>query len=255
MQSGSANGSHEFMPRYKLLIEYDGTAYHGWQKQPDCVTVEGKLEEALSQILGDDIDIIGQGRTDSGVHAEAQVAHFDSGQAIERDDLLYALLGVLPRDISVWDLQQVKDDFHARFDAQSRQYRYQIVTRSSPLAFRFTKLVRNELDWEVMQKCAAMVLGTHDFVNFSKTDDDRRSTVCAVEYSAFQKENHYITYHIRANRFVHHMVRRLVGSMLQVGKGKETITYFGELLHHPEHTGTKAHGITAKGLVLEGVQY
>jgi tRNA pseudouridine38-40 synthase len=242
------------MPRYKLLIEYDGTAYYGWQKQPDHVTVEGKLEEALSQILGDNIDVIGQGRTDSGVHAEAQVAHFDSDQPIEQGELLYALLGVLPRDISIWDLQQVKGDFHARFHAQSRQYRYQIVTRSSPLAFRFAKLVRNELDWEAMQECAALVQGTYDFVNFSKMHEDQRSAVCSVEYSAFQRRDHHITYRIRANRFVHHMVRRLVGSLLQVGKGKETIAYFRELLYQSEGTG-KAQGIAAKGLVLEGVQY
>src|SRR5699024_9001040 len=131
------------MPRYKLCIEYDGTCYSGWQKQPDAVTIESEIETALSRILRIPIDIIGQGRTDSGVHAEAQVAHFDHARPIICDSLLHAVLGVLPKDISVWKIQQVKDDFHARFDARSRQYRYQIVTRLSPLAARTTKLVRS----------------------------------------------------------------------------------------------------------------
>ncbi|MDZ7692761.1 MAG: tRNA pseudouridine synthase A [Balneolaceae bacterium] len=121
------------MPRYKLLIEYDGTNFFGWQRQPEGRTVEREIEQALSQILTTPIDIIGQGRTDSGVHAEAQVAHFDYEQDLDSQKLPYALLGVLPRDVSVYKLERVYDDFHARFDAKSRRYRFQVITRSSPM--------------------------------------------------------------------------------------------------------------------------
>jgi tRNA pseudouridine38-40 synthase len=242
------------MPRYKLFIEYDGTAYCGWQKQPNAGTVEEELEKAFAQILREPTDLIGQGRTDSGVHAEAQVAHFDSGQSISRDDFLYALLGVLPRNIAVWDLQQVPEDFHARFDAKSRQYRYQMVTRPSPLADRFAKRFRNDLNLDVMNKCAEMAVGAHDFRNFCKISGQQKSTICEVEYSAFQSKNHHLDYRIRANRFVHHMVRRLVGTMLHVGQGKISLDQFREMLENPgsEHP---AHGIAAKGLFLEEVRY
>jgi tRNA pseudouridine38-40 synthase len=242
------------MPRYKLCIEYDGTAYSGWQKQPNARTVEEELEKAFTQILREPIDLTGQGRTDSGVHAEAQVAHFDSGQAIGREDFLYALPGVLPRDISVWDLHQVRDDFHARFDARSRQYRYQMVTRSSPLMDRFAKRVRHDLNLDTMRKCAEMVIGTHDFKNFCKASGQKKSTICKIDYSAFRYEGHCLTYYIRGNRFLHHMVRRLVGTMLQIGKGKKPISQFQEMIERPDGNYT-AWGIAAKGLILEKVDY
>lgn len=243
------------MPRFKLFIEYDGTAYSGWQKQPDAATVEGEIEKALSQILRQSIDVIGQGRTDSGVHAEAQVVHFDYPQPIDQDDLLYALLGVLPRDISVWEMQHVSDDFHARFDAGSRQYRYQIVTRPSPLLNRVAKFIPYNLNQPKMQECAGYIVGTHDFRNFCKTSDQPKGTACDIKHSAFEFNNkHRITYRIRANRFVHHMVRRLVGTMVQVGKGKRSVSQFREMINQPENNQT-AHGIAAKGLILEKVEY
>ncbi len=242
------------MPRYKLYIEYNGTNYSGWQIQPDANTVEQELEKALSRILQEEIDIIGQGRTDSGVHAEAQVAHFDTDQSIDTGKLLYALLGVLPRDIAVWDLQQAPDDFHARFDGKSRQYRYQIVTRPSPLFYRTAAFVPQELNWDTMQRCARMIKGTHDFEGFSKSNKDQSDAVCTVDLSELHKSEHLITYRIRANRFVRHMVRRLIGSMLRVGQGKWPERHFGDLLHHPEKQNN-GHGAAAKGLILEKVEY
>jgi tRNA pseudouridine38-40 synthase len=242
------------MPRYKLLVEYDGTDYHGWQRQPNANTVEEELEKGITRILGEPVDIKGQGRTDSGVHAEAQAAHFDSEQPIDRSGFLYAMPGVLPRDISVWDLQQVQDDFHARFDAKSRQYRYQMITRPSPLADRFAKRVSRDLNPDVMNKCAEMIADTHDFRNFCKISDQRESTVCNVEHSVFMREGHRLTYRIRANRFKHHMVRRLVGTMLQAGLGKMPLSHFRKMLDEPENEH-RSHGIAAKGLVLEQVRY
>ncbi len=263
--------------RYKLFIEYKGMRYSGWQKQPNAKTVEEEVEKAFSQILRQAIDIIGQGRTDSGVHAEKQIAHVDIEPRNDVPDLLYALRGVLPTDICVWKMEKVSSDFHARFDAKSRQYRYQILTRSSPLLRDVAVFEANPLDVEMMQRCAEMVKGTHDFKNFSRANRDQKNTICTVHTSSIcrsgilpdhvesgtfltgkvpvlQKKDFLITYRIKANRFVHNMVRRLVGTMLEVGKGKLSIGQFEELLNNPE-TELKSTGITGKGLILEDVSY
>jgi len=242
------------MARYKLSIEYEGTNYSGWQIQLNANTIEEELEKALSRILQEKIDVVGQGRTDSGVHAEAQIAHCDVNQPVDIDKLLYALLGVLPRDISVWDLEKVSGDFHARFDGKSRQYRYQIITRPSALIYRTANYIHYDLNIEAMQKCAEMILGTHDFECFSKSDKDQHDAVCTVLHSEFSRNGQLITYRIRANRFVRHLVRRLVGTMLQVGKGEQFVEDFADLLHHPDETKT-SHGAAAKGLILERVEY
>lgn len=242
------------MARYKIHIEFEGTAYSGWQIQPNVPTIEETIEKALSRILQEDIDIIGQGRTDSGVHAEAQVAHFDTDQAIDSDQLLYALLGVLPRDISVWKMKPVDDDFHARFDAKARRYRYQVVTRPSPLLYKTAAFEPQINHYEEMLGCAEMIKGEHDFESFSKKNKDQPGAECNVTLSALEKEDFRITYHIQANRFVHHMVRRLMGSMLQVGMGKRTIADFADLLNNP-HEDKTSHGAPAKGLILEKVLY
>lgn len=242
------------MPRYKILIEYDGTRYSGWQKQPNASTVEENIESAFSQILQEPIDVIGQGRTDSGVHAEGQVAHLDSPVELDRHKLLFALLGVLPKDIAVWDLQETAPDFHARFDATARQYRYQIITRPSPLWNNFSEMILDELDVEKMRACSTMLRGTHDFESFTYSSDEQPGTECQVILSEFSFTKPVITYRIKANRFIRHMVRRLVGSMIQVGRGKLTLDEFSDMLRHP-NKDKSGHGAPAKGLILEEVEY
>jgi tRNA pseudouridine38-40 synthase len=242
------------MPRYKILIEYDGTNYSGWQKQSNSNTIEEEIESALAQILRQPVDIIGQGRTDSGVHAEGQVAHFDFSEDLDRDRLLFALLGVLPHDIAVWNMEQVDEDFHARFDAISRRYRYQIALRPTPLFRSTAEMVLDELDLEAIQKCARKIRGTHNFKSFAKTDDEDPDPTCEVTRSEFSQESPLLIYHIEANRFVHHMVRRLVGTMIQVGQGKRSVEEFTDMLENP--TAEKSgHGAAAKGLILEKVRY
>lgn len=242
------------MPRYKILIEYDGTNYSGWQKQPNSNTIEEEIENALAQILRQPVDIIGQGRTDSGVHAEGQVAHFDFPEALDRNRLLYALLGVLPHDIAVWEMEEVDDDFHARFDATSRQYRYQIALRPAPLLRSTSEMVLVELDLNAMQKCAEKIIGTYNFECFAKTDEEDADTTSDVTRSEFTKNQPLLIYHIEAIRFVRHMVRRLVGTMIQVGQGKRTVEEFVDMLENPT-ADKNGHGAAAKGLILEKVQY
>lgn len=242
------------MPRYKLLIEYDGTQYSGWQRQPNANTVEEEIERALSQILQQPIDIIGQGRTDAGVHAEGQVAHFDSSKKLDKHRILFAMLGVLPSDIAVWDMEEVDDDFHARFSALSRQYRFQVITRPSPLWNRHAEMLLGDLDFNAMKDCAKQVKGTHDFESFTYSSEEQPSTDCEVTFSQFEFNDPLIVYRIRANRFVRHMVRRLIGTMLQVGQGKLTVNDFSDLLHKPSKNKS-GHGASAKGLILEEVVY
>ena len=242
------------MPRYKLLIEYDGTDYHGWQLQPGGNTIEGTIESALAQILQQPVDLVGQGRTDSGVHAEGQVAHFDFPEALDGDKLLYALLGVLPRDIAVWDLEEMAEDFHARFDAKSRRYRYQVVTRPSPLWERRAEMVLEQLDVPAMRECAEMILGRHDFESFTISSEDQERTECEIMQSEFSMDGHLLIYRTRANRFLRRMVRRLAGTMIRVGQGKSTVEEFRRLLEQP--TADKGgHSAAAKGLILESVEY
>lgn len=242
------------MPRYKLSIAFDGTNYCGWQKQPHSPTVEEEIEKALSQILQQPVDIIGQGRTDSGVHAEEQVAHFDFAESLEPDRITYALLGVLPKDIAVWDMQEVDSDFHARFDALSRRYRYQVARRPVPLQRHTTELVLQPLDLKAMERCAGMVKGTHNFDSFTKPDNDNPDSGCEVTLSEFRTDFPMLTYHIEANRFVRHMVRRLVGTMLEVGKGKKPVAEFKDMIAKPSKD-KNGHGAPAQGLILEKVNY
>lgn len=240
--------------RYKLFIEFRGTNYSGWQKQPNANTVEEELENAFTQILQQPICITGQGRTDSGVHAEKQIAHLDLNQQINVDDLLYALRGVLPKDICVFKMVKISFDFHARFGAKSRQYRYQILTRPSPLFRDFAVFEGHQLNFEALKKCAELIEGEHDFENFSKANKDQKNSICTVLSSILIKKDYLMTYRIKANRFVHNMVRRLVGTMLQVGKGKMKLEQFEELLNEPD-TRLTSTGITGRGLILEEVEY
>lgn len=242
------------MPRYKLLIEYAGTAYSGWQRQPNALTVEEKIEAALSRVLGQPIDVIGQGRTDSGVHAEGQAAHFYFPEELDAHRLLYALLGILPDDIAVWDMQEVSSGFHARFDASFRQYRYQVARRPRPLMKDTSILVLQDLDIEAMNYCAELVKGTHNFDSFTKPDNQNPNSECKVIRSEIEEQDQLLIYRIRANRFVRHLVRRLVGTMIEVGKEKRTATAFEDMLRHPSKA-KNGHGAPAKGLILERVGY
>lgn len=242
------------MPRYKILVEYDGTDYNGWQLQPKGKTVEGAIETGLSQILQQPVDIVGQGRTDSGVHAEGQAAHFDFPKELDGNKMIYALLGVLPRDIAVWNMERVAEDFHARFNAKSRRYRFQAVTRPSPLWERQAEMVLEELDLKAMRSCAEMILGTHDFESFTISSEDQERTECEVTLSEWSRQDHLLFYRIRANRFLRRMVRRLAGTMIRVGQKKNSIEDFQQLLREPSKD-RGGHSAAAKGLILERVEY
>jgi tRNA pseudouridine38-40 synthase len=245
------------MPRYLLTIAYDGTRFNGWQRQPqpEQRTVEGEIERALTQRFQQPIDIKGQGRTDAGVHAEGQTAHVDLPEEIDGKDLVYAMMGMLPQDIAVLDVQRTANDFHARFHASQRIYRYQILTELRPLYRRAAHLELRPLDVELMHACAEMVKGEHDFESFTVTKSlDGRHARCTLYESHFMHEAPWLMYRVAGNRFLQRMVRRLIGCMLQVGLGKMTLAQFQSLLQDPR-SDEGGYSAPAKGLILEGISY
>ncbi|MEQ9308567.1 MAG: tRNA pseudouridine(38-40) synthase TruA [Balneolaceae bacterium] len=242
------------MPRYKLTIEFDGTNFSGWQIQPDSRTVEEEIEKAFSKILQKPIDIIGQGRTDAGVHAKGQVAHVDLPDSINPQKLIFGVNGLIGKEIEIYTIDQVHDDFHARFDAFSREYEYSITKKSSPLKRGTTWYPKYELNFERMNQCVALLSGEFDFKGFSKYNADNYTTLCTIQLCELIENEEDLKLRIRANRFLRNMVRRLVGSMVEVGKGTMTVSEFKENLENPS-SELKTFTAPAKGLVLTKVFY
>lgn len=241
--------------RWKLTFEFDGSDFYGWQAQPDVRTVEDEIEKAFSTLYQQPIDIVGQGRTDAGVHATGQVAHVDLPDKYDRRRLFHAMKGLLPRDVALLNAEQTRDDFHARFDAVSRSYDYQIVTRPSPLNRNRAWYVYSAIDRAKLKECAKLVLGEHDFINFCIPPDEKEmTTICSISESRWKVDQHQMTYTITGSRFMRHMVRRLVGTMVRVSEEKLSINDFKHLLS-AEKTQAKGHSAPACGLYLKEVSY
>lgn len=242
------------MPRYKLTIEYDGTHFSGWQIQPEDITVEQTLEDAFSKVLQQPVDLIGQGRTDAGVHARGQTAHVDLPESTDMKKLLLGVNGLAGDQIQVVGFEEVDAEFHARFDAIGREYEYTIIRRPMPLLRHFSWALRQPVDVDVLHQCAALLQGEFDFAGFSKFNEDNFTTLCEIRLSEFEVEGEIIRYRIRANRFLRNMVRRLAGTMVRVAQGKMTIDQFKEALENPNST-IPTFTAPARGLVLEKVFY
>ena len=200
----------------KLLIQYQGNAYSGWQSQPNGPTIQGKLVLAIRQTTGREVSLIGAGRTDAGVHAIEQVANFRIDHHLESERYAEALNYYLPEDIRVLSSQAVPLEFHARYDASARRYRYLVSAELSALYRDLRWHYRFELDPERLQTAAAVVLGEHDFSSFCVTASRRENNVCRVEHSRWRRIGPLLVYEIRANRFLHSMVRSLVGAMINL---------------------------------------
>lgn len=243
------------MKRFKLTIEYDGSSYSGWQIQPDSETVEETIEQAFSKILQTPMDIVGQGRTDAGVHATGQTAHIDLPDETNIHKLIHGVNGLIGKEIQIHDCEEVHPDFHARFDATSRQYRYTILRDYSPLKRNYGWWPRYELDIGLMKQCADVLVGEHDFNGFSKFNEDNYTTQCTIY------ESELITgtpgewiYRIRANRFLRNMVRRIIGTMTEVGAGRMDPEHFERILKYPD-ADIPTFTAPAHGLILDKVFY
>lgn len=242
------------MKRYKLTIEYKGTNFSGWQIQPDARTVEGELEAAFARILQLPIDVIGQGRTDAGVHAKGQVAHFDLESDFNPQKLIRGVNSATNRDIFIKSIEEVDQIFHARFDATTRSYQYTVLKYPSPIHSENGWFPGYSLDLNTLIQCSELLIGEHDFDGFSKFNEENYTTLCTVVKSNWSEHENSFMFEIEANRFLRNMVRRLVGTMVEVSKGKILISDFEKILNN-QMEAPSTFTAPAKGLVLEKVFY
>ena len=232
-----------------------GTHYHGWQKQPNAISVQSKINLALQTALQEDIDVVGAGRTDTGVHAQNYIAHFDSMQELTNfEDLKFKLNSLLPADIAVHELTQVADDFHARFDALSRTYLYSIVQVKDPFSIGESYYVKNKLDLEAMQKASKLLYNHKNFKSFSKVKTDVYTFDCSIEHVEWNQDHFHLYFKITANRFLRNMVRAIVGTLIEVGLGKISIQDFESIILSQDRSKA-GKSAPAHGLVLKYITY
>ena len=296
------------MLRYFIQLSYDGTAYHGWQIQPNGVSVQETLESALSTLLRRDVEVVGAGRTDTGVHARMMVAHMDSPVELDAAQLCYKLNKLLPRDIAVQRIWPVADDMHARFSATSRTYHYYIHTRKSPFLRHYSWLVTFPLDFDRMNEAAQCLLRYEDFTSFSKTQTDTKTNLCHITEARWeqtcpqrtlpQQTNPQWTlpqplpcregssqgtsiyaplptreglgegplgvglleeasswcFTITANRFLRNMVRAIVGTLIEVGRGRMTVEEFCQVIERKDRCSA-GESVPGHALFLTNVGY
>ena len=243
------------MKRYFVSISYDGTAYHGWQVQPNGHSVQAELQRCLSTLLREEIAVTGAGRTDAGVHARCMVAHFDFEQPIDEGQLTYKLNRILPRDISVQKVWEVANDLHARFSAVSRTYHYYIHTQKDPFLRSYSCELHYSLDFAKMNEAAACLLQYEDFGAFCKSHADVKTTLCQVTQARWVQQSSYSWYfEISANRFLRNMVRAVVGTLIDVGRGRLTVEDFCKVVEGKKRTDA-GESMPAHALFLEDVSY
>lgn len=209
--------------RYSLLIEYDGSTFCGWQRQKEGLSVQQVLEEALKTALREDITLFGSGRTDAGVHAFGQVAHFDTSKEVSPLKLRESLNALVrPHPISIKEVKIVSDTFHARFDAKKRTYIYKIFNAPFPPVLQKNRVwwIRHPLDIKKMNDCAQLLIGKHDFSTFRASECQAKSPIKTLDNISFSKEGDEIIMYIQARSFLHHQVRNIIGTLSLVGMGK-----------------------------------
>lgn len=222
--------------RFFLDISYNGTAYHGWQRQENAHTVQEEIENGLSTILRTKIAIMGSGRTDTGVHAKKQIAHFDHELGLSTQQLVYKLNGILPPDIAINACHRVKDDAHARFSAEKRGYLYYVHQKKSPFLNDLSYFHPHELDVEAMNKAAELFLGEKDFKSFSRVKTEVDHFRCTVHQAIWYQVNEQWVFKVEANRFLRGMVRAMVGTLLLVGRKKLTEADVVSILEQQDRT-------------------
>ena len=256
--------------RYKIRLSYDGKAFCGWQIQNNARTVQGELEKALSTLLGTQIQVTGAGRTDSEVNAINYIAHFDVPDevSIEAAHLCYKLNAMTAREIAVHEVSETSEDFHARFGAQSREYHYFIHFQKDPFCEKFSYRMRYPLDIEKMNQAAEHLLGEHDFSCFEKVGGNNTTSICTITEDTWSKyrplhsemmgypcnDGDYIVVRIRANRFLRNMVRAIVGSLIEVGRGKKDPAWIAELIESGSRSDAGS-SVPGNALFFKGAVY
>lgn len=241
--------------RYFLYLAYDGARYHGWQVQPNGITVQSCIEECLYTLLREDTPITGAGRTDAGVNARLMVAHFDRETPLtDRYEFTDRMNRILPPDISIYKCIAVKNDAHARFDATSRTYKYYITDRKSPFTGRYTWKYKGVLDFAAMNQAADEMLHYTDFTSFSKLHTDVKTNNCNITHARWEAEGEGHTFTITADRFLRNMVRAIVGTLIDVGRKKISVAEFCHIIEAKDRcsAGTSMPG---KALFLHDITY
>lgn len=245
------------MYRYFLHLAYDGTAYHGWQVQPNATTIQQIIEDSLSLLLREKIQVTGAGRTDTGVHARNYYAHFDTSLFYEEEgleQLVYRINRISPKDIVVFSAFRVIDDAHARFSALSRTYKYYISRGKNPFYNLYSLQFTGNLDINLMNQAAAKLMTYRDFSCFSKSGTDTSTNICSISESCFIEQDNLLIYHVKANRFLRNMVRAIMGTLLEIGKGKLDLIEMDQILKSGNRSEA-GESVPAKGLFLEDVSY
>jgi len=243
------------MSRYKITVQYDGYCFSGWQLQKDKKTVQGEIENALKVISKTKtrIPVHGSGRTDTGVHAYGQVAHFDLDTRLSNVELCNAINSNTSKECKIMSIVEINSDFEARFNAIKRCYRYQVYTGSSIL-YRNQAWLINDINLVLLKSLSEIIIGEHDFLSFSKYNPDKTNTKSIIYDSIWKKDKNMLIYDISGNRFLHHMVRYIVGTMIQVSRGRFSIDEFRSLLHQPRKN-VQIYRAPACGLILLKVEY
>ena len=240
--------------RYSLLIEYDGTAYSGWQIQKEQKTIQGEIEKALEIILKTKTGILGAGRTDTGVHAKGQVAHFDSESKLNLEEIKRSLNGLLPVDIRIINCNQEAKDFHARYSAKERKYSYYISNRPTSIFRLYCWQLNSNIDLVQMENAANKIKGKHNFKSFCRNISEVSHHFCTINSISWLKKQSIFKFEISADRFLHGMVRALVGTFVDIGMGKITNDDFLRILDAKDRTRA-SQAAPAKGLFLENILY
>lgn len=243
--------------RFFIRFAYDGTAFHGSQRQPNGVTVQETMEQALAMIFREDMPLTFAGRTDAGVHAREMYAHFDinDNQSSIVNNLKFRLNGILPDSIAIYDIFRVTDDAHARFSAKRRTYEYHVIDHKDPFLLPYATRLRTPLDFVAMNEATRHLIGRQDFASFCRTHTDVKTTICDLTQAEWKElGNGHAVFTISADRFLRNMVRAVVGTLFQVGIGKITKEQFAEVIaqHNRCSAGDSA---PAQGLYLTHIEY
>ena len=242
-----------FTVRFFIQISYNGSNFSGWQKQPNAKSIQQEINYALSTILNENIEVVGAGRTDAGVHAKKTFAHFDCNNLTNLDTLTFKLNKLLPNSIAIYDIRRVEDNASSRFDAKNRTYSYYIINKKNPLRTN-TYLVHKELNIEAMNNACSYILGKQDFTSFSKVNTQTFTNICNVSFAKWKFKNNEMVFTITADRFLRNMVRAVVGTLLDVGTGKIMPVDVKEIISARDR-GKSGFSVPAHALFLVDVGY
>jgi len=247
----------ETRQRYFINLAYNGTRYNGWQIQDNAPSVQATINDAFSTILKKEINIVGCGRTDTGVHAKKFYAHFDLAKSFtttEKNNIIRKLNGYLPSDISIISILPVTPEAHARFDAISRTYQYFILRKKDPFYKEYSYYVYGDLDVDLMNRGADILFEYQDFTSFSKTKTQVKTNLCKLKHARWEQKYHLLVFTITADRFLRNMVRAIVGTLLDVGRGKNSLSDLKMIIEN-KNRSYAGYSVPAKGLFLTEVEY